>query len=88
MVKLIDYYADWCGPCQAMKPVMHELEEEYKGKVTFEQVDVSDNMNRANAAGVLSIPTFMIEKDGKIVANFIGYQSKEAMKKRLDEILK
>lgn len=86
-VKLVDYFAEWCGPCQAMKPFMHEIETELAGKVTFEMVDVDKESDRANAAGVMSIPTLHIEKDGKIIQTMIGFQSKDDLTKALNAAL-
>jgi len=60
MNKLIDFYADWCGPCIAMKPTVEQLEKKYEGKVGFSKVDVDKNPTEAQKFGVMSIPTFVI----------------------------
>lgn len=80
MIKLIDFWAGWCGPCKMMNPIIEELEKELKGKVEFEKVNVDENNERASAAGVLSIPTYVIEKEGKEVDRLIGARSREAFK--------
>ncbi len=86
-VKLIDHFAHWCGPCKAMEPVFEEIEKDYKGKVEFEKVDVDKEVERANAAGIMSIPTIHIVKDDRVVQVLIGYQSKEDLTKHLNAAL-
>lgn len=87
MVKFIDYYADWCGPCQMMAPVIGELEKELSGRVEFEKVNVDNDSDRAGRAGILSIPTYVIEKDGKEVDRLIGARGKEVFKKWIESHL-
>lgn len=82
-VKLIDYQAPWCGPCRAMEPVMAEVKQELGSQVEFSDIDVDKEPDKANAAGVMSIPTFHIVKDGQIIQVLIGYQSKDEMLKHL-----
>lgn len=84
MIKLIDYYADWCGPCRAMESIMEELKKEMKGNVIFEKIDVDKEQDKANTAGVMSLPTFHIIKNEKIVQTLIGYHSKAELKKELE----
>ena len=78
MIKLIDFYADWCGPCQVMKPIFEELKTEMKDKVEFVQVNVDSDSATAQKYGVMSIPTFVIEKDGAEASRKIGALSKDA----------
>lgn len=79
--KVIDFYADWCGPCQMMKPVIEELEKELAGKVEFVKVNVDEDQATASKYGVMSIPTFVIEKDGKEIDRKIGFVPKEELLK-------
>ncbi len=86
MITLIDYYADWCGPCHHMEPILEELEPLYSGKVEFQKLDVDDPVNREKVqkAGVMSIPTFIIERDGAEVDRKIGATPKDAFKAWID----
>lgn len=83
MVKLLDFWAVWCFPCKTMEPVLEELEKELKGKVEIEKINVDENPQRAAQYGVMSIPTYVIEKDGKEVARRIGVTAKSELVKLL-----
>ena len=65
---LVDFWADWCGPCKMIAPVVEELAEEYDGKFNFTKVDVDANPQTAINFGIRSIPTLLIFKDGKLSA--------------------
>lgn len=86
-ITLVDYHAPWCGPCRAMEPFMPELEQEFAGKVKFEKINVDEQPEISNAAGVMSLPTLHIKKGDKIVQTLIGYQSKEELTAKLKEAL-
>lgn len=79
MLKLTDFYAEWCGPCKIMGPIFVELKEKFKGKVEFETIDVDKNMEEAAKHSVMSIPTFVLEKDGNEIDRKTGAMSKEAL---------
>lgn len=86
MLKLIDYYADWCGPCHQMEPVLEELRPQYTGVIDFVKIDVDDPQHqpKVQAAGVMSIPTFVIEKDGEEIDRRLGATPKDVFKSWLD----
>lgn len=84
MIKLIDFYADWCGPCKVMGPIFEELEKEYEEKITFEKVDVEAEQDTASKFGIMSIPTFVILKDEKEIDRKTGAMPKEMVKEWLD----
>ena len=84
MVELIDFYADWCGPCVVMEPVTEELEKEMAGKVNIRKVDVDKDQAEASKYGVMSIPTYIILKDGREVDRFIGSTSKESVVSKIN----
>lgn len=79
MVKLLDFKAAWCGPCQMMHPIVEELKKELAGKVEVIEIDVDENPEEAAKYGVMSIPTFIALKDGKEVGRKIGATSKEEL---------
>ena len=63
---LVDFYADWCGPCKMMAPVVSELAEEYEGRCKVGKCNVDENMNLAQKYGVMSIPNMIVFKDGEL----------------------
>ena len=87
MIKLLDFYADWCGPCKAMKPVFEELEKEFEGQIGFESIDVEQNGALAAKYQVMSIPTFVILKDEKEVSRRLGAMTKDSFKEWLEKNL-
>ncbi len=84
MLQVIDFYADWCGPCQMMKPIFEEVEQEYEGKVEFKKVDVETEGALAEEYQVKGIPTFVILRDGKEVDRRSGAMPKELLKQWID----
>ena len=88
MLQLIDFYADWCGPCQIMKPIFKEVEGQFKDKVDFKQVDVEADSATAAKFSVMSIPTFVLLKDDKEIDRKMGAMPKEALVSWLDSHLK
>ena len=79
MVEFFDFYAEWCGPCQAMKPIIEGIEGDYSGKVTFKKVDVEKDGPLAQQYGIMSIPTFVILRDGKEIARKTGDMPKDTL---------
>lgn len=81
MVKLLDFWAVWCGPCKVMAPVIEELEKELSGKVEIIKINVDEKPDEAAKYGVMSIPTYIVLKDGNEVGRKIGVTSKEELLK-------
>ena len=69
---LVDFYADWCGPCKKMAPIVEEIATEYDGKLKVGKCNIDDNMQLAQKYRVASIPTFLIIKGGEVVDTLIG----------------
>jgi len=84
---MVDFWAQWCGPCLAAAPVLEELEKEYSGKIDFAKVNVDENGSLAAKYGVAAIPTMLVFKDGQPVQQIVGYKPKNELKKILDEVL-
>lgn len=84
---LVDFYADWCGPCKAMGPVVEELAREYQGKAKVGKINTDENQNIAMEYGVMSIPTFIVFKGGKAVKKMIGMQDKRNLVAAVEEAL-
>ncbi len=84
---LVDFYADWCGPCKTMAPILGQLAEEYDGKVKFAKVDidVEGNKDLAVEYGVMSVPTLILFSNGEVKETMIGVTSKSKLKQKLDE---
>ena len=80
---LIDFWATWCGPCQMMGPVIEQLAIEYEGKVKVGKVNVDEEPGLAQTFGVMSIPTFVLVKDGKVVEQKIGAMPKSELEDML-----
>ena len=73
---LLDFYADWCGPCKMLSPILHELAEEKSGALKVGKVNVDEQMELAMRFQVSSIPMLVVFKDGKAVAKSVGYRPK------------
>ena len=74
---IVDFYADWCGPCKMMSPIIEEIAEELGEKVKVGKVNSDENMELAQKYGIMSIPTIMIIKNGEVTKTFVGVTAKE-----------
>jgi thioredoxin 1 len=69
---VVDFYADWCGPCRMVSPIIEQLSKEYEGKVKFAKLNTDENPEIAMKYGIMSIPTIMVFKNGQVASTVIG----------------
>lgn len=83
---LVDFWADWCGPCRMLAPVLEEIARDYEGTVKVGKVNVDEQMALAQQFGVASIPLLVLFKDGKPVAKSLGYRPKKEIVQLLKDL--
>lgn len=83
-ITLVDFYADWCGPCKMLGPILEELSEQYSD-ITFVKVNCDNDINLAEKFGIMSIPAIFMFKDGNVLANTMGYRGLQEMKSFIEE---
>ena len=81
---LVDYWADWCGPCKMITPILDELAEDYKDKLTVAKINIDENQNTPQTYGVRGIPTLILFKDGDVLATKVGAASKSQLEAFID----
>ena len=86
-VVLIDFFAEWCRPCKMLAPAIEGLSKEMTGKAKVLKVDIDKSSDIAQNYRIMSVPTIMIFKDGKVVEKIVGFQPKEVLKNKLVEYL-
>ena len=82
---LVDYWAEWCGPCKMIAPLIHELADEYEGKLTVAKMDIDSNRQTPMNYNIRGIPTMMIFKDGQVQATKVGAVSKGVLATFVEE---
>jgi thioredoxin 1 len=83
---LVDFWAEWCGPCRALGPILEELATEFGSKATVLKVNVDENPELAQQYGIRGIPTMIFFKNGQAAKTLVGMQPKEEIKKSLEEL--
>ena len=84
---LVDFWATWCGPCKTIAPMIEELSKEYKEKIKIGKLDVDHNPKIATHYGIMSIPTLIFFKKGKVMHQLVGMLSKHELKRKIEEAL-
>ncbi len=84
---LVDFFAVWCGPCQMQNPILEDVTKEFTGKVKVGKLNVDENPNTAGKYQVMSIPTLLLFKNGQIMKQMIGVQSKETLVEELKKVI-
>lgn len=84
---LVDFWAEWCGPCKMLGPVLDELATEYDGRVRIGKVNIDDHQQLAAQYGIRSIPTLLLFKKGDVADQVVGLRSKKELKGSLDRVL-
>ena len=82
---LCDFWAEWCGPCKQISPILAEIAEEYSGKITIAKVNIDENPEVPSKYGIMSIPTLILFNKGEVVGTQIGLQEKVSLSKWLNE---
>lgn len=85
---VVDFYADWCGPCRIISPIIERLSKEYKGKAKFVKINTDDNQELASQFGIMSIPTVMFFSKGKVEDIVVGAVPADVFKEKLESVTK
>lgn len=83
---LVDFSAEWCGPCKSLAPIVEELAEDYAGKVKFVQVDIDKSRQTPASFGIMAVPTIIIFKDGEVVDKISGFKPKPVLQKHIEKV--
>jgi thioredoxin 1 len=86
-VAVVDVWAPWCGPCRMVSPIVDRLSERYNGKVSFGKLNSDDNGEKAGALGIMSIPTLLFYKQGKLVDRIVGAYPEEVIDEHIRKLL-
>src|SRR5690349_12826442 len=84
---LVDFWAEWCGPCKMIAPLLDELAAEYDGKVRIGKVNIDNDQSLATQFGIRAIPTLLLFKNGQVAEQIVGMRSKKDLKASLDKVI-
>lgn len=83
---IVDFWAEWCGPCQIMNPIIEEIADDYKGRAIVGKVNVDENAKTSTDYGIRSIPTIVLLKNGQVVDRLVGTMSKQKLEQRIEAL--
>ncbi len=84
---VVDFWAEWCGPCKIVSPILEKLAEEYDGKIKFVKLDTEENFETSESYGILSLPTLLVFKGGQQIERITGARPRGDLKRSLDKAL-
>ena len=84
---IVDFWAEWCGPCHIMSPIIDEVAKEFEGKAKIGKVNVDENQIISSKYGIMSIPTILAFKDGKVIGQLVGARPKKDLIDLIDKII-
>jgi len=84
---LVDFWAEWCAPCRIVSPIIDELAKEYGEKLKVGKLNVDENGHTSQHYGIMSIPSLLIFKDGQVIKQMVGAQSKDNFKREIDSVI-
>ena len=84
---LVDFWAEWCGPCKMIAPILDEIATEYDGKIKIGKVNIDDQQDLASQHGIRAIPTLLVFKNGEVADQIVGLRSKRDLKANLDRLV-
>jgi thioredoxin 1 len=87
-VVVIDFMAEWCGPCKMQDPIIEEMKKKFEGKATFKKIDIDKDGELANKYNVMAVPTLIIEKDGNIFKKYVGVTRSKELENTINDALK
>ncbi len=84
---LVDFGAEWCGPCKSLAPVVESLAEEYDGRIKFVQLDIDENRETPSSFGIMAVPTLILFKGGEVVDKVTGFKPKAVLAQHLEKLV-
>ena len=84
---LVDFSAEWCGPCKSLAPIVESLAEEYDGRVKFVQLDIDENRQTPSSFGIMAVPTLILFKGGEVVDKVTGFKPKAVLTQHLEKLV-
>jgi thioredoxin 1 len=83
---LVDFGAEWCGPCRSLEPIVEELAAEYEGKVKFVQVNIDESRQTPTSFGIMAVPTLILFKNGEVIDKITGFKPKAILEQHLEKL--